>query len=160
MTTALSCKDRLEAYLNEHGVFYQAQQHRKAFTAREIAASESLPAKLVAKVVMVFADNRKVMLVVPASYRVSLAQAAAVIGAHEIRLAHEDEFARDFPDCQVGAEPPLGNLYGLPVYVDQSLADDQVIVFPAGTYVDTISIPYEDFVRLVKPTVAQFAYPC
>src|SRR3989304_5104016 len=154
----MKCKERLEAYRRENKVPFQVQHHPQAFTAQEIAASEHIPGKLLAKVVMVLADGKMVMLALPAPYRVDLAKAAAVLGAKEVRLAREEEFAAAFPDCEVGAMPPFGNLYDVPVYVDKALVEDDTIVFNAGTHTDTISMKYADFERLVKPRVAEFAH--
>lgn len=154
----MNSKDKLEAYLRDSKVPFQVQHHPVAYTAQEIAASEHVPGKMLAKVVMVLADGKMVMLALPAPYRVDLAKASAILGAKEVRLAHEEEFAAAFPDCEVGAMPPFGNLYDLPVYVDKALAEDETIVFQAGTHTDTISMKYADFERLVRPTVAEFAY--
>ena len=153
----MKCKDRLEAYLRENKVPFQVQHHAQAFTAQEIAASEHVPGKMLAKVVMVFAEGKMVMLALPATHRVDLTKAGRVLGAKDVRLAREDEFAAAFPDCEVGAMPPFGNLYDLPVYIDKALAEDETIVFNAGTHTDTISLKYTDYERLAKPTVADFA---
>jgi len=153
----VQCKDRLESYLRENHVPYQVQHHARAVTAQEIAASEHVPGKLLAKVVMVRADDRIVMLALPAAYRVHESRLPAVLGAQDVRLAREDEFASSFPDCEVGAMPPFGNLYGVPVIVDRALAEDDTIVIQAGTHTDTLSLKYSDFARLVEPTLAAFA---
>jgi Ala-tRNA(Pro) deacylase len=155
----MACKDRLEAFLREHQVPFQAQHHPLAYTAQEVAASEHVPGRLVAKVVVVLADGRPALLVLPATHRVDLARAAAGLGAREVRLAPEAEFAAAFPDCEVGAMPPFGNLYGVPVYVEAALAADEEIVCAAGTHTDTVRLRYADFARLVAPTVAAFAHP-
>jgi len=154
----MTCQERLEAYLREQQVSFTVQHHRPAYTAQDVAASEHIPGKLVAKVVVVFADDALVMLVLPASHRVDLTRVGAAIGARSVYFAGEGELAAIFPDCAVGAMPPFGNLYHLPVYVDRMFAEDTTIVFQAGTHTDTISIPYADFARLVKPTVVEFAY--
>ncbi len=153
----MTCKDKLETYLRDRQVPFETQRHRVAFTAQDVAASEHLPGKQVAKVVMVFADARMVMLVLPASHRVDLRLASAAIGARDVYLAGEHEIAVAFPDCEVGAMPPFGNLYGVPVYVDRLLAEDDTIVFQAGTHTDTISMRYAEFAQLVQPVVAEFA---
>jgi Ala-tRNA(Pro) deacylase len=153
----MPCKDKLEAYLRDNKVPFQVQHHPVAYTAQEIAASEHIPGKMLSKVVMVVADGKLLMLALPAPYRVDLAKAGAVLRAEEVRLAREDEFAAAFPNCEVGAMPPFGNLYDLPVYVDKALAEDETIVVQAGTHTDTISLTYADFERLVSPTVAEFA---
>ena len=154
----MKCQERLEVYLREQQVAFTVQHHRPAYTAQDVAASEHIPAKLVAKVVVVFADDALVMLVLPASHRVDLTHVGAAIGARSIYFAGEGELAASFPDCDVGAMPPFGNLYKVPVYVDRTLAEDQTIVFQAGTHTDTISMAYDDFARLVRPTVVEFGY--
>jgi len=153
----MNCKERLDAYLRENKVPFQVIHHPLAYTAQEVAAAEHVPGKMLAKLVMVFADGKLVMLALPAPHRADLNKAAVALGAREVRLAHEEEFAAAFPDCEVGAMPPFGNLYDLPVYVDNALAEDETIIFSAGTHTDTISMKYADFERLVKPTVAAFA---
>lgn len=155
----MTCKERLEAYLREHQVAFHEQHHITAYTAQALAAAEHVPGKMVAKVVMVLADGKQVMLVLPAPARVNFLKAAAALGASNVRLAHEEEFAATFPDCEVGAMPPFGNLYGVPVYVDKALAEDETIIFPAGTHTETMSVRYADFARLVQPTVADLASP-
>ncbi len=154
----MQCKERLEAYLREHQVPFQVQQHTQSFTAQRIAESEHIPGKMVAKTVIVVADNKQIMFVLPASYRVDLDKVQAVLRAKEVRLAHEAEFVSAFPDCAVGTMPPFGNLYGLPVYVEKHLTEDETIVFPVGTYTETMSLKYADFERLVHPWVTVFAY--
>src|SRR6266852_6155997 len=124
----MSCKDRLEEYLRDNGVPFQVQHHARVFTAQELAAAEHIPGKQLAKVVMAVADGKPVMLAMPASYRVDRTKAAAVLGVTEVRLAEEQEFAATFPNCELGAMPPFGNLYAVDVYVDQKLADDETIV--------------------------------
>ncbi len=150
-------KERLEAHLREHKVPFQTQHHAKVFTAQEVAGSEHIPGKMFAKVVMVIADGKLVMLALPASYVVDLGKVKAALGAQDVRLAEEAEFGSAFPDCDVGAMPPFGNLYDVPVYVDEALAEDETIVFEAGTHTDTMSLKYADYERLTKPTVVSFS---
>ena len=153
----MGCKEELEAYLRENKVPFQVQHHAVAYTAQEVAAAEHVPGRMLAKVVVLLGDGKLSMFVMPAPARVDAEKAAAVLGAKEARLAHEDEFADRFPGCEVGAMPPFGNLYDIPLYVDKSLSEDETIVFEAGTHTDTMSMKYADFERLVKPTVAEFA---
>lgn len=155
----MQCKEKLEEYLRQQQIPYQIQQHSRAFTAQDVAASEHVPGKLVAKVVVVFADGKLAMLVLPAPYRVDFSRVGAALGARQVRLADEAEVGAAFPDCEVGAMPPFGNLYQLPVYVDTRLAEDERIVFPIGTHTETMRLAYADFARLVHPTVAEFAHP-
>ena len=151
----MDCKERLEAYLRENHIPFQVQHHPLAYTAQEIAESEHVSGNNFAKVVVVFASGKMVMLALPASHKVDIAKASELFG--DLRLAEEDEFEIAFPDCEVGAMPPFGNLYGLTVFVDRTLADDDAIVFQAGTHTDTISMKYADFERLVRPIEAEFA---
>ncbi len=153
----MECKERLEGYLHDNRVPFEAQRHPRAVTAQEVAASEHVPGKMLAKTVMVLADGEMVMLALPAPYQVDLEKAAAALGAGNVRLSEEEEFEDTFPDCEVGAMPPFGNLYGVPVCVDETLAEDETIVFRAGTHTETMSVRYSDFERLVEPTVAAFA---
>jgi Ala-tRNA(Pro) deacylase len=153
----MTCKERLEAYLRGQRVPFEVQRHRIAYSAQDVATIEHIPNELVAKVVLVFADGVLTMLVLPASHRVDLAHIAPAIGAKEVYLAGERELAAAFPDCEVGAMPPFGNLYGIRVYVDRLLTNDERIVVQAGTHTDTISMAYADYARLVQPHVADFA---
>ena len=153
----MDCKVRLEAYLREKQVPFEMRHHPRAVTAQEVAASEHVPGKMLAKTVMVLADGKMVMLALPAPYQVDIEKASTALRAGEVRLAQEGEFEGTFPDCEVGAMPPFGNLYEVPVYVEEALAEDETIVFRAGTHTDTMSVRYADFERLVEPTVAELA---
>ena len=154
----MNCRQRLEDYLRENAIPYQSQHHAMAITAQEVAATEHVPGKMFAKTVIVTADTEEaIMLVLPAPYHVNLEKAAGALGTRRVLLAEEERFADVFPDCEVGAMPPFGNLYDVPVYVDKTLAEDKTIVFRAGTHTDTMSVSYADFERLVEPTLAEFA---
>lgn len=153
----MDCTERLRSYLQENGVAFEEHEHRKAFTAQEVAAAERIPGRMLAKPVMVLADGRLAMLVVEAPQRVDLDRARAALGAAEVRLAREDEFAEAFPDCEPGAMPPFGNLYDVPVYVDRAVTRNDRLVFQAGAHTRTMSVRYADLERLVQPTVAEFA---
>ena len=149
----------LLGYLLQRGVPFELHEHRTAYTATEVAAAEHVPGKDFAKVVMVEADGRLVMLVLPASHRANLWRVADMMGALEVRLACEREFAGAFRDCETGAMPPFGNLYHVPVFVDRALAADERIVFQAGTHTQSMSMRYADFIRLANPGIASFAIP-
>ncbi|HEY7125334.1 MAG TPA: YbaK/EbsC family protein [Ktedonobacterales bacterium] len=155
----MQCKERLEGYLQQQHIPYQVQEHPIAYTAQDVAYREHIPGKLVAKEVIIYAAGKPVMLVLPAPYRVDFARVKQALGTEEVRLADEGELSQAFPDCEVGAMPPFGNLYQLPVYVERSLAEDETIVFPVGTHTETMSLKYADFERLVAPTLAEFAHP-
>ncbi|NWJ45636.1 MAG: YbaK/EbsC family protein [Chloroflexi bacterium] len=153
----MDCRDRLETYLRQQRIPHQMQIHPRAYTAGDVAESEHLPGKLMAKVVIGIADGRVIMLVLPASKVVNPHEAVRAFKAHSFRLAHEYEFADIFDDCELGVLHPFGNLYNLPVYVDQTLAEDETIYFRAGTSTETISLKYADFAKLVQPVLTNFA---
>jgi Ala-tRNA(Pro) deacylase len=158
VSQAITCKDRLEQYLREQQITFELQHHPLAYTAQEVAASEHVPGKELAKTVIVITDDRSVMVVVPATRNIQVSRLGGALGASQARLAQEKEFEALFPDCEVGAMPPFGNLYGMDVYVDRSLGEDERILFRAGTHTDTMRIKYADFARLVNPIVVDVAY--
>jgi Ala-tRNA(Pro) deacylase len=153
----MTCKERMEKYLRDNGVSFQSMTHPEVYTAQERAAAQHVPGKQLAKVVMALADGEMVMLVLPASYRVNFTRLAAFLGAKKVRLAKEEEFGDIFPDCDLGAMPPFGNLYEVPVYADGAFDDDGDLVFQVGTHRDTMKIRYADFARLAQPKVGEFA---
>jgi Ala-tRNA(Pro) deacylase len=157
MLTTERCKARLEHYLREQGVEYELQHHPLAYTARGVAASEHVLPSHMAKTVIVLAGGQFCMVVLPASHELQLTELARELGVPVARLAGEAEFEPMFPDCEGGAMPPFGNLYGLSVFVDASLAASESIVFEAGTYTDTIRVRYADFARLANAQVVRAA---
>ncbi len=132
-------------------------QHPPRYTAQELAQVEHVSGRLIAKAVIVVADSNPVMVVVPGVAKIDLGAVRKALGADEIRLAVEEEFGHLFPDCEVGAISPFGNLYGVPVLVDAALARDPVILFNAGSHRRTITMTYADYARLVRPAVGAFA---
>ena len=153
----MKCRERLEQYLRENGAGFEVMTHSQAFTMQEVAAALHVPGKQVAKVVIVRADDDTAMLVLSAPSRLNTAKARDLLQVRKVRIAKEDEFSDLFPDCATGAMPPFGNLYDLPVYVDQSLAAEPNIVFRIGTHRETMKVAYADFSRLAQPTVGEFA---
>ena len=154
----MKCRERMEKYLRENGVGFQVETHDQAFTMQEVAAALHVPGNQVAKVVIVCADKEKVMLVLPAPYRMNVDLVRDMVGANKVRLAKEEEFADLFPDCATGAMPPFGNLYGVPIYVDRSMAEEPDMVFRIGTHRETMKITYADFIRLAQPVVGDFSW--
>jgi len=152
----MSISRTLNAYLDHERVHYDVLPHPEAFRALAIAQTLHTPGKEMAKVVIVKVQERFVMTVLPASWNVDLRRLRTVFATHRVRLATEDEITCLFPDCELGAMPPFGNLYGLPVYVDQSLTEDEEIVFQAGTHSDAIRMRYWDFASLAFPVVEEF----
>lgn len=149
---------QLQTYLDDHHIKYQVLAHSPAYTAQELAAVEHIPGQQVAKVVMVRKKDTgmPVMLVLPATYQVDFVKLSTVIET-EVYLEPEREFHDLFPGCETGAEPPFGNLFGLQTFVDDSLTQDEEIVFNGGTHWQTVRMRYDDFTQLVHPHVAQFA---
>lgn len=148
---------RLKDYLDENKIKYVKITHSSAYTAQEIAASVHIPGKELAKTVIIRVKDGFAMAVLPASRKINFDRLKNVVGNNEIRLAQEGEFKDLFPDCEVGAMPPFGNLYDLPVYVAAALTEDKDIAFNAGTHTDVIKISYSDFEKLVKPAIGAFS---
>ncbi len=149
----MSVTKRLKEYLDSNGVPYTLCTHRLAYTAQGVAAIQHVKGREMAKCVILRGDGKFFMAVLPASSKVDIETLQTALPYPQIRLATEYEFAVLFPDCEVGAMAPFGNLYGLEVFVDTQLTQDEEIVFNAGTHTDTIRMSYRDFDRLVQPTV-------
>jgi Ala-tRNA(Pro) deacylase len=148
---------KLKDYLEKNQVRYEGGVHEPVYTSQEIAASMHVPGKELAKVVMVKADGKMTMLVLSASYRVDTKKAKKVLKCKRLGISKEKNFEELFPDCEIGAMPPFGNLYDLEVWVDQVLAEDEFIVFQAGSHVETLKIKYNDYAQLVNPKVGDFS---
>lgn len=148
--------NKVKAFLDTHGIKYVSIRHSAAFTAAEVAASAHVAGRDFAKTVMVWIGGHLAMVVLPASRRIVLHDLREMLESPEARLATETEFRDEFPDCEVGAMPPFGNLYNLPVYVSSSLAAETEIAFNAGTHTEVIKMAYADFERLVQPSVVEF----
>ncbi|HMK29456.1 MAG TPA: YbaK/EbsC family protein [Terriglobales bacterium] len=148
---------KLREFLDSHNVKYLVISHSKAYTAQGIAALAHIPGQELAKTVIVRIDGALAMAVLPASFQVDLNQLKQACKAKAVSLASEIEFKDSFPDCEVGAMPPFGNLYGLRVYVEEMLTRDKEIAFNAGSHLELVKLAYADFERLVSPTVCQFA---
>ncbi len=147
---------RLKEFLDSHNMKYVTISHSRAFTAQETATSAHIPRKELAKTVMVKADGKMAMAVIPASYKVDFDLLKKATGSSKIELADEEEFKELFPECEVGAMPPFGNLYGMDVFVAKSLTEDEEIAFNAGSHRELVRMAYKDFERLVKPRVMKF----
>ncbi|MCA9426106.1 MAG: YbaK/EbsC family protein [Candidatus Omnitrophica bacterium] len=148
---------RFQEFLDENGVKYVTIQHSPAYTAQEIAAKAHVPGNELAKTTIVRIDGELAMAVLPASYQVDFDTFAQAIGVGSIELASEDDFADRFPECEIGAMPPFGNLYGMEVYVAEALAEDEEIFLNAGTHSELIRMDYKDFEKLVRPKVVNLS---
>jgi len=144
--------ERLISCLNENKVQYEILHHPEAVSAQRIAQAEHVKARHHAKVVMVKSSDQHLIMVLPADHHIDLEKVEKAIGK-AVLLDNEQEFKSLFSDCAVGAMPPFGNLYGLPTYVDKSLAEQDYIVFEAGTHTDAIKMAYGDYEKIVKPRV-------
>jgi Ala-tRNA(Pro) deacylase len=149
-------RNLVKNYLELQHVPNQHHIHSTAFTAQQLAAAERVPGTMAAKTVVVKADDQFVMAVLPGTAKVDTAALKGALNAREVQLATEREFQDLFPDSDVGAMPPFGNLYDLPVCADESLARDEEIVFNAGTQEDAIRMRYSDFSPLVGPKICSF----
>jgi Ala-tRNA(Pro) deacylase len=148
---------KLKEFLDGKGAKYVLISHAPACTAQEIAASAHIPGKELAKTVMVKVDGKMSMAVLPATYIVDFDRLKSAVGASEVKLASESEFKDLFPECELGAMPPFGNLYDIPVYADRVLAEDEEIAFNAGTLKELFRMSYKDFETYVQPEVTEFA---
>ena len=149
---------KVQTYLREQGVEFQEHEHPPAYTAQEVAAEEHVSGRMLAKAVVVRdGQGRYALCVLPAPQKLDLHKAAAAMGAKKAELADEEAMAKLFPDAEVGAEPPFGNLYDLPTYVDARLAEDEEIVCQAGSHRRAIRLKYADFARLAQPLVCDLA---
>lgn len=147
---------KVKAYLDSRGIKYVSIQHSPAFTAPEIAQSAHVSGRDFAKTVIVMLEDEMAMVVLPASRRLLLSDLREMLESSHVRLASEAEFKDRFPDCELGAMPPLGNLYGMKVYISGLLAEEKEIAFNAGTHTEVIKMAYDDFEQLVHPTVLDF----
>ncbi len=149
---------RLKHYLDERYVKYVVLSHSTAYTAQEIAQSTHISGKEFVKTVMVKMDDKLTMVVLPAACRVDFGLLRRSTGIDRIELATEDDFARMFPDCEIGAMPPFGSLYSMEVVVAKSLQDHDEIAFNAGTHREIIKMRFSDFVDVVRPRFLELTF--
>jgi Ala-tRNA(Pro) deacylase len=151
--------EKLHALLDEHDVAYEVEDHPRAVTAHRLAATEGISGYDIAKPVLLSISGQLAMVVVPGAEIVDLDRAGEVLGGNEVRLATEDEFVSVFEDCEPGAEPPFGNLYGIPTFLDEDLRARERIVCRDGSHTRTITVAMADYVRLVKPEIVDVSIP-
>lgn len=147
---------KLKEYLDSRGAKYVSIQHSPAYTAQEIAATAHIAGRDFAKTVIVKMDGDFAMVVLPANRKIVLSDLREMMLTERLELATEDDFKARFPDCEVGAMPPFGLLYGMPVYLSAELAEEDEIAFNAGTHREVIKMPMEDYSELAQPTVLDF----
>jgi Ala-tRNA(Pro) deacylase len=146
----------LQSYLDEHGVQYRMSRHDPAYTSQDLAATEHVRGKKVIKPVVVRADGQWVMCALPASHRVDLQELREQLRAEDVILADEQSLGRLFPECELGAEPPIGKLFGMPTLMDESLIGDDTVTFQAGTHCDAVTMPLIDYRRISDAEIAHF----
>ena len=149
---------KLKEFLDSNNIKYVTISHSAAYTAQEIAASAHIPGKELAKSVLIKIDGKMAMAVLPASDKVDFDLLKDTLRGENIRLAYEQEFIDRFPDCELGAMPPFGNLYGMDVYVAKSLTENEEIAFNACTHSQLLKLSYKDYENLVKPRILEFSY--
>jgi len=142
---------KLKDYLDKQNIKYISIIHSQAYTAQETAQSAHIPGKEMAKTVILKVNDKMAMVVLPASEKVDLELVKGAIHAESVQLADEREFEKLFSNCEIGAMPPFGNLYDMPVYVEESLGENEFIAFNAGSHTELIKLSFKDFERLVQP---------
>ena len=153
----MSSKKRVKDFLDELHIHYITMQHPTAYTAQELAHMMHISGKLFAKTVILRADGEYMMAIVPATHKVNFNLFKKVAMVNNVELAHEDDFMKLFPQCEVGAMPPFGNMYEMTTYVDKTIAEDDEIYFNASNHFEAIKMKYKDFQKLVHPIVGTFA---
>ena len=153
----MSIPRRIRDYLDSQKAPYEWLPHPQAFTAQEVAHSLHVSGKRLAKTVILDADGRLVMAVLPASHRLIISELKAALEVRRLEMLPESELAKIFPDCDLGAIPPFGNLYGIEMWVDRTVEESGELVFTAGTHVDAVRMKYSDYAELVKPHESRFS---
>jgi Ala-tRNA(Pro) deacylase len=148
---------RLQSFLDELDATYRVSHHDTAYTAQDLAMAEHLPGRRVIKPVLVEADGQFVLCALPACYRVDLNELREQIPAQDVRLADERLLGRVFPDCEVGAVPPVGRIYGMLTLMDESVTADDHVTFQAGTHNDSVTMTLAEYRRVAQPEIAHFA---
>ena len=152
----MAVSEHLRAFLEAAKVKYAVAKHPVVYTAQEIAAAQHIPGRQLAKCVLVNTDRGPVLAVLPAIHLIDLKKLKSLLGAKRLTIAKETDIKQRFPDVEVGAMSPFGNLYQVPVVVDRELGQSEDIAFNAGSHTETIKMRYRDFAALVKPTSGSF----
>lgn len=153
----MSIPQRIREYLDSQKVPHEWIHHPQAFTSQEVAHSIHVSGKHLAKTIVLEGDGKLLMAVIPASHRLNLQDLRGAVEVKQLVMLQESELAKLFPDCELGAIPPLGTLYGVDVWVDRVLAQSDEIIFCAGSHADCVRMSYSDFFDLVKPQIGRFS---
>ncbi len=149
---------KLIEFLDQKSVRYITIRHSSAYTTQEVAAKAHISGNEVAKTVMIKIEGKMAMAVLPASTDIDFDRLKEIFKTNNVLLATEFEFKNRFPDCELGAMPPFGNLYNMEVYADETLTREQEIAFNAGSHIEMIRLKYDDFQRLVNPQIFNFSW--
>lgn len=152
----MSASTKIKEILEREKINYEVLEHEMAFTALEVAEAQHVPGRRMLKSVILIADGRAIMCVLPATHKINFDKLKTYLVVDDLHLASEIQIGRLFPGFEIGAMPPFGHLAGMKVYVDKSLEENDAIVFNAGTHTDVMRIKFKDFVRFVKPVFADF----
>jgi Ala-tRNA(Pro) deacylase len=148
---------QVEEYLSTKSIGYRWVTHQPSYTARETASCAHIPSRQFAKTVVVRLNGKMALTVMSADEKLSLRRLKDTAGVHDVRLVSEAELEQRFPGCERGAMPPLGSLYGLPVFVSTTIAEDDEIAFNAGSHTEIVQLSYRDFQKLERPRIGDFA---
>lgn len=146
----------LQTYLDEQGVNYRLSHHEPTFTSQDLAATEHVSGRKVVKPVVIRADGQWIMCALPASHRVDLHELREQLRCSDVILADEQILERLFPECELGAEPPIGKLFGMPTLMDEALVADDTVTFQIGTHCDSVTMPLADYRRIAEAEIAHF----
>ena len=149
----------LQSLLDDMGVRYRVSHHPTVYTAQMLAETEHVPGRKVIKPVVVQADGEFVMCALPANYRVDLGELKDQLQVEDVRIVEEPRLNELFPDCQLGAAPPIGRLYGMTTLMDESLVADDRVMFQAGTHEDAVTMSLAEYRRVAQPEIAHFGRP-
>lgn len=150
MLTLHETPTTIQEYLNSEGVLFERIPHHRDYSAQQAAADTHTPGHAFAKSVVVRIHNHRALVVIPADHKIDFAKLSRALNAEHLCLAEESEMPQLFPDCELGAEPPLGTLYDIPLYVSSEFSNVPYLTFNAGTHEEAIRISYEDFARINK----------
>jgi len=146
----------LQDYLDQLGIPYRISVHATAYTSQDLAAREHVPGKQVVKSVVVRVDGRLYLCALPATHRIDLERLREQLNATEVVIEEEHKLQEIFPDCELGAGPPIGKLYGLPTLMDLSLMQDEQVTFQAGNHTTAVTMSFRDYRRAADPEIANF----
>ncbi len=148
--------EKLKDFLDCNKIRYNTISHPIAYSAQMVAHSAHIPGREMAKTIIVKVNGKMTMIVTTANEKVNMAMLKNIFSTNDVELAKESEFMNKFPDCELGAMPPFGNLYDMDEVISVELSKDKDIVFNAGTHTELIKMMYKDFERLVNPKILDF----